>query len=167
MRCEQVERVLSSSMDDPLSPPLPDAVRAHAEACPRCRAFDRASWTIRKAARLEVAPPVPDLAPAIMERIAAEGARSPMHGPLRPRRRRIPGALGLTGAHPLRRVIALGLAAGVVAGFVLTGGLLPNSSPGTAALASEIPQRLVAAAEGLRGYRATFDVVERDWAHAV
>jgi hypothetical protein len=62
--------------------------------------------------------------------------------------------------------VAVGLAAGVLVGFVVSGGL-PRSGEETTALAAQIPQRLVAAAEGLRGYRATFDVVERHWAPAV
>jgi hypothetical protein len=174
MKCEQVERVLSSSMDDPVAPPMPEAVQAHAESCPRCRAFARGAWRIRKVARFETALPVPDLAPAILERIAAEAApgaellpgsrRSPRRRPLHRAVRRVVAGHP---AHPLRRVVAAGIAAGLLAGFVLTGGLLPRRGSDTSALASEIPQHLVAAAENLRGYRATFDVLERHWAPAV
>jgi Putative zinc-finger len=168
MRCDQVERLLSSAMDEPLARPLPEAVRAHAETCTRCRAFEQGAWRIRKTTRLQVAPPVPDLAPAIMERIAAEGARGRA---VRRGRRRLRRELGTWGLavreHPLRRALALGLAAGVLIGFVLSDGLSPPSGPGTAALAAEIPDRLVAAAQGLRGYVATYDIVERNWAPAV
>ena len=169
MRCEHVQQLVSAGMDDLVARSLPDEVRDHARSCPACRAFATGAWRIRRASRLELAPAVPDLAPAIMERIAAEGAR--------PARRRaasllsvpqVRGRAHLRRVRPLRRAVALGLAAGLVAGFVLTGGgILLRRTPGDAALAAEIPRHLVAAAEGLRGYRATFDVVERHWAAAV
>ena len=167
MRCDQVERALSASMDEPLGRPVPPSVRAHADTCPRCRAFESSSWRIRKTVRFEAAPPVPDLAPAIMEGITAERART-LGRPLRTRaRRRLVSAWRPDRSQSsLRRVVAVGLAAGVLVGFLVTGGL-PRSGQETAALAAQIPQRLVAAAVGLRGYRATFDVVERHWAPAV
>jgi hypothetical protein len=105
-----------------------------------------------------------------MERIASEQAapagtrriRVPLTG-------RPPSPGRLLGAdRPVRRLVALGIAAGLVVGFVLTGGgVLLRRSPSTAALAAEIPGRLVAAAESLEGYRATFDIVERHWTPAV
>jgi hypothetical protein len=55
----------------------------------------------------------------------------------------------------------------VVAGFLVTAGVRGPSTVPAPALASEIPHRLVAAAVALRGYRATFDVTERNWAPAV
>jgi putative zinc finger protein len=170
MRCEHVQRLVSAAMDDPLARPLADEIRAHAGTCAACRAFAEGAWRIRKASRFEVAPAVPDLAPAIMERIAAKQA-----APSRARALRLPGigrmpsrAPRIGAARPLRRAIALGVAAGLVAGFVLTGGgVLLRRTSGSAALAEEIPRRLVAAAQSLEGYRATFDIVERHWAAAV
>jgi hypothetical protein len=51
---------------------------------------------------------------------------------------------------------------------MLTGsGLILPTRVGTEALASEIPRRLVRAAVELHGYRATFDIQERDWTRAV
>ena len=165
MRCDHVKRLVSVAMDDPLARPLPDDVAGHATSCPSCRAFADGAWRIRKASRLEPAPAVPDLAPAIMERIAAEQALRTRPG-LSLGRTRSGRAVGP--ARPLRRAVALGLAAGVLVGFVLTGGgILLRRNAGSSALASQIPSRLVAAAEGLRGYRATFDIVERDFAPAV
>src|SRR5207249_3361676 len=56
----------------------------------------------------------------------------------------------------------------IVVGFVLaTGALIPNGGPGSEALASSIPQRLVNAAVDLRGYHATFSVTERNWTRRV
>jgi hypothetical protein len=57
--------------------------------------------------------------------------------------------------------------AGFAAGAILTGGLLPGGGSNTSALASSIPRRLVAAAQGLQGYRATFDITELHWTRAV
>src|SRR5438132_4963510 len=168
MRCEHVQRLHSAKMDDPAARPLSEEVRSHAASCPACRAFVEGAWRIRKSSRLEVAPPVPDLARAIRERIALEAGRTGGATLDLPRTRllRRRGRLGPT--RSLRRAVALGLAAGLLVGFVLTGGgILLRRSPGTAALAAEIPGRLVAAAKGLHGYRATFDIVERHWAPAV
>src|SRR5205823_5505535 len=61
----------------------------------------------------------------------------------------------------------LAAAIGLLAGFLVTSGIRSPSEPGNRALAEEIPHRLVAAAIGLEGYQATFDVTERDWARAV
>src|SRR5919197_2365693 len=120
MRCDQVQRLLSASMDDPLARPISASVREHAQSCPRCRAFEHAAWRVRKAVRFEAAPPVPDLAPAIMDRLTAEQA----HTSDRPLRSRASAraAGGWRRSRPpssLRRIVAVGLAAGVLVGFVI------------------------------------------------
>jgi hypothetical protein len=169
VRCEHVERLVSVAMDDPIARPLPEAEADHARTCPSCRAFAEGAWRIRKAARLAPAPGVPDLAPAIIGRVATEeaGRTRPRPAPRLGLRPRGPGR-SIGTARPLRRAVALGLAAGLLIGFVLTGGgILLRRTPASSALAAQIPDRLVGAAEGLRGYRATFDIVERDFAPAV
>jgi hypothetical protein len=110
--------------------------------------------------RLAPAPEVPDLVPAIMARVrearlaGAPGGRAPLR-PARHRRAR------------MVRAIAAALVVGVVAGFAITrSGLLPVRGP-QPALAASVPGALVRAATDLRGYRATFDVTERDWSPRV
>ncbi|HYT30402.1 MAG TPA: hypothetical protein VEN82_06460, partial [Actinomycetota bacterium] len=98
MRCDRAESALSVLMDEP--GPAPHGLEEHVRGCLRCRAFEARAWRIREAVRLELAPPVPDLVPAIMDR-AREGA--PGGG----RARRPSGT---------RRAVALALAAGLVTG---------------------------------------------------
>src|SRR5262249_50486654 len=67
-----------------------------------------------------------------------------------------------------RRVVGVGLAAGLVTGAVMTGGgFVSVHETNTAALADVIPARLTGVAATLEGYRATFDVTELDWTRAV
>jgi len=165
MRCEQAQRLLSEAMDEPAAA-APVQAEAHAGACPRCAAFVQGARRIRRSVRFELAPAVPDLAPAIMERIAAGQADT---GGLRSPAARLPAWVRRgAGSYSGRRAVAAGLAAGLVAGFVVTGGgLVGTRKNGTAALAAEIPQKLVRAAEAISGYRATFRILERNWAPSV
>jgi hypothetical protein len=158
MRCEQAELAISVAMDEPSAQPSGD-VDEHVRGCARCRAFGRGAWRLRESARFEVAPPVPDLVPAIMARVRADAPVVRSFGP-RPARPRQTG--------PARRLAVGALVAGLVVGFVLTsGGLIPRGSPSNQALATDIPHRLVGAAVSLDGYSATFDVTERHWTKAV
>jgi hypothetical protein len=158
VRCEEAELAISVAMDS--TDPRPEDVTKHAKGCPRCRGFEDAAVRLRKTVRLAAAPSVPDLAPAILDRLRE-----------RPQRHRTtaaaPGAK--LGDRPwrLRRAVAAGLVAGLVLGFGVTrSGLLPGQGT-TAALAAEVPRELVRAAVELRGYRATFDIIERNWTRQV
>jgi hypothetical protein len=159
VRCDAAQGLVSSAMDERF--PVDPETERHVETCRACSRFAAGAWRIRDAARFEVAPPVPDMVPAIMERVReGEADRilgwgpqpNPFLGWLRRRRATIAAA-----------------AAGVILGVVLTsGGLIPiESRVNTAALASEIPRDLIRAASGLDGYQATFDIVESNWAKAV
>lgn len=151
MKCEAVQAVLSEAMDGPAG--AEGEAAEHAASCWRCRSFRRGAWRVRELVRFEVAPTVPDLAPAIMAAVREESAG----GGSRPLR--APGAT---------RAVALALAAGLVVGFALTGGgLVSVRRANPSALASEIPHRLLGAASALSGYRATFDIVELNWTQAV
>ena len=161
MRCEAAQLAISAEMDEHTR--AGDAVRTHVEACPRCSAFSRGAWRLRETARFEVAPPVPDLVPAIMAKVRNEAAPEVLRRP--PRR---PGYERRLGRARPGRAAALAVAAGFVIGFVLTaGGLVPKGGPSSAALAQEIPRRLVEASSTLQGYRARFDITELHWAPAV
>jgi hypothetical protein len=156
MRCETAQRALSESMDERFV--LPARVEAHAATCSTCARFASAAWRVRTAVRFEVAPSVPDLAPAIMAAVREETTRE-----------RLPSRPPLKGSWLARHRAALAAAtAGFVVGAFLTaGGLFPASRENSEALAMDIPRRLVAAAEGLEGYRATFDIAELHWTRAV
>src|SRR5712691_10104897 len=151
---------------------LPAAVERHVQGGPACSDFRGGAWRIREAARFEPAPPVPNLVPAIMARVREEAYLPAEAAELRRSSRSIrtkPRPAG-TGAHGMRARTAMGLAlaAGLVVGFVLTaGGLVQPRRTNTAALAQEIPHRLVGAAVNLDGYRATFDITELHWTRAV
>src|SRR6266540_2493791 len=128
-------------------------VEDHRRTCPICAQFEAGAWRIREAARFEVAPPVPDMVPAIMAKVRDEEADR---------------LLGWVSWLIERRAAVVGAATGVILGLVLTsGGLVPIGRVNTVALASEIPHELVRAASGLEGYQATFDVAESNWTKAV
>jgi hypothetical protein len=61
----------------------------------------------------------------------------------------------------------MALVVGFGAGAILGGGVIPRRAGLDEALAAEVPHRLVGAAQELRGYRATFDIVERNWTPTV
>ncbi len=167
MRCETARTAMSEAMDDlrAVSPTITD----HVSGCAGCRDFLQGARRIRELTRVEVAPVVPDLVPAIMARVEAEagagrGWRSRRRAARRPRLHRPRHR----GDPRTRRVVGVGLAAGLVTGAVLTGGgLVSVHETNTAALADVIPARLTGAAATLEGYRATFDVTELDWTRAV
>src|SRR4029077_19614608 len=121
MRCETARTAMSEAMDDlrAVSPSVTD----HVSGCADCRDFLQGVRRIRELTRFEVAPDVPDLAPAIMRRVEAEADARP--GWLSRRRAvRRPGIRG-SGRRVdprTRRVVGVGLAAGLVTGAVLTGG---------------------------------------------
>jgi hypothetical protein len=167
MRCETARTAMSEAMDDLRA--VAPSVTDHVSSCAECRDFLHGVRRIRELTRFEIASDVPDLAPAIMARVEKEaearrGRRSRRRAVRRPRlhgpRRR--------GDPRTRRVVGVGLAAGLVTGAVLTGGgLVSVNQTNTAALADVIPARLNGVASTLEGYRATFDITELDWTRAV
>jgi hypothetical protein len=159
VRCDTAQEAISAAMDE-RAPVDPDTER-HLDTCPRCTRFATGAWRIREAARFELAPPVPDVVPAIMARIREQEADRLLGWGPRP-------SPVVAWVRQWRAPIATA-AAGLILGIVLTsGGLVPiRSTQNTAALASEIPRQLVQAAAGLRGYQATFDITESNWTKAV
>ncbi|MFL5797974.1 MAG: hypothetical protein ACJ77A_08580 [Actinomycetota bacterium] len=157
MRCDVAERALSAAMDD-VAERVPDDVAAHAAGCPRCSEFSERARRLRNTVRFEVAAPVPDLVPAIMSRVEAEAGRE---------RAGAPRGAGRGPGTGWRRAVGVAAAIGLVAGYLVTSGIRGPQVRGGRALAQEIPHRLVGAAVSLDGYRATFDVTERNWARAV
>lgn len=163
--CGVVSLALSEEME---RVPLSEDAERHARTCPRCGSFRTRAWRIRELTRLDLAPDVPDLVSAIMERVAAERrpvGRKPIVLP--------PGPAPSTAPRSHRRAgwvrpAAVAAVVGLVAGFVLTAGVLgPDHGTEPAALAATIPRELRRAAAALRGYTATFDLTELHWTRAV
>jgi hypothetical protein len=161
VRCETAQRALSDVMDE--GDRAPQEVEGHVHGCPHCTNFDRGAWRLRELTRFQVAPEVPDLTAAIMERVRQETPTRRLFtaGYLPPTRRRGWIESGLV------RAAVVALIVGFVAGAVVVRGTAPTKNAVPVALASEIPGRLVGAAEELRGYRATFDVTELHWTGSV
>jgi len=152
------------------------SVTEHVSGCPACREFLHGVRRIRELVRFEISPSMPDLSPAIMQKVRAHAAAEAGRRGWVARRRRTgladrrPGlaSVGRRSDPRTRRVAGAGLAAGLVVGAVLTGGrLISVRQTNTAALADVIPRRLASAAIDLQGYRATFDITELHWTAAV
>jgi hypothetical protein len=159
VRCDAAQAVVSSAMDERF--PVDPETERHVESCRACSRFAAGAWRIRDAARFELAPPVPDLVPAIMGRVREQEADRILGWGPQPN--------PLLGWLNRRKATIAAAAAGVILGVVLTsGGLVPiQTKVNTAALASEIPGELIRAASELDGYQATFDIVESDWTKVV
>jgi hypothetical protein len=159
VRCDTAQGALSESMDTIV--PVPPEVEAHRSSCPVCTRFEEGAARIREMTRFEaLAPPVPDVASAVMQRVREYEADRMLGWIPEP--------------HPLRRRLTrqrfalAALVTGLIIGIVLTsGGVIPVGTVRPEASAEEIPRRLVRAAKELVGYRATFQVTERNWTKEV
>jgi len=149
------------------SRPAPE-VTEHIRGCRACGRFEAGAWRLREISRFAVAPEVPDLTERIMNRVRAEAAPARRPPAWIPRvlgpRRAFPGRWI---ASPTGRAAAVALVIGFAAGATLARSTVAPRQTFSPALAREIPGRLIGAAERLRGYRATFDISERDWTPAV
>ncbi len=169
MRCEAAQRALSRAMDG--DGPLDRGVAVHVEGCSACAGFRDGALRVRQAVRLAPAPEVPDRTRSIMAAVGLLEPDAPLElgGRFGPERdagtERRPRAARRGG--PLIRALAAALAAGLVLGFAVTRTDLILGRGPAPALAAEVPRGLLRTAMALRGYRATFDVVERNFARAV
>lgn len=141
--CHDIRPDLSAFIDGELRPERRGEVESHLETCTSCRREEASLRAVRRLIRVQPVEDVPDLAPAIMARVAARKARD--HEPWRER----------------FRVAAVAAAA---AALLVWGVSLPfHSSPSDIAAASEITEGVRAAARQLDSYRATYSIVERGW----
>lgn len=145
MRCEAVELELSARLDGERDRSLDDAVAEHLETCPSCRAFEAGAQRVRVMTRVRAATPVPDLVPRIMEAVGA------------------PTRIPVARAKRAWLHYAAAFAAGVLVASVLLGGLPGFRRGPSPALATEIPDDIAAATTQVTSYRATFDIVERNF----
>ena len=66
MQCAQIREAVSARLDGE-APGVDDTtLYQHLGGCPDCRAFARDAEDLRRAVRLEPAPPIPDLAPTVL-----------------------------------------------------------------------------------------------------
>lgn len=156
MNCDRARRALSERMDgERLSHHAAHALEQHLATCAACRAFQAGAYRLRERARIGLAPAVPDLVEPIMAAVRAGGR--PATARVRPLRApRVPG--------PLLPRIAPAVAAAVVGLLV---GSLAVGGPWNAertATAVDVTEGVARAAAGLRAYRASFQIRERDFA---
>ena len=71
MRCLSEEQLLSS-LDGGISPNELEAIEAHLAGCAGCRAFAHDADDLHRRVRLEPAPVIPDLAPAVLAAIGRD-----------------------------------------------------------------------------------------------
>jgi anti-sigma factor RsiW len=142
--CDTAHRELSVRLDQP-DPERDAALEIHLKSCAACRRYEDRLRSVRRALRVGPAEDVPNLVPAIMDRVRDEG--------LTVRRR-----------DEHRSFLRTAIAAAAVAALVLGGVVAPwrdNSS--SVARADEIVTRVQDAARSLDSYAATYRVVERGW----
>src|SRR3989442_6164725 len=141
---------------------LSTEVEDHRRTCPICAQSDAGAWRIREVAGFEVAPPVPDMVPAIMAKVRDEEADrllgwGPPASPVR----------GWLSWLIDRRAAVVGAATGVILGLVLTsGGPVPIGRGKPEALASEIPPDPLPAPPRLEGFQPTFAIAESNCTNA-
>lgn len=145
--CSVVELELSARLDGEVDAETDAWLSSHLEGCERCRRYEADLRRIKRNIALQAAPPVRDVAPAVMARVSRETARA--------RKER-------------RSVIRTGVAAAVITTLVLSGAMLPfRSGRENAAVASEITRAVQGAAAEITSYHARFEITERGWNDAV
>lgn len=156
MTCEQAQSRLSAAFDGELPAAEAECAAVHASGCQRCTAFSTQLPTLRRALRYEVVEHVPDVAPAVLARIAEQRRARPWQD------WRSTRALLLrpTNAGWQPASVAAAFVAAVVAGALFVG---VNPRQPVTVTAATLPERIVAAQTRLRTLSATVTVVERGW----
>lgn len=141
--CDTIQPELSAYIDDELTSDHKQVVEQHLDSCAGCRAEEISLRAVRKLVRVQAVEQVPDLTPAIMARVEEQKFQV-----LTPWRERF-------------RVASVSAAA---AALVVLGASLPFGTDAVdVANATEITDRVRAAARALGAYEATFSIVERGW----
>ena len=139
--CRDYRALLSQRLDGELDRAAAPALEEHLVACEACSAYASGLHELRRTLRLvPIEGSTPDVAPAV---IAALREEEPNPWPVR---------------------IRLASLAGIAAAMLILATSLPvlERRPQVAG-AAEISRRVLAAAQKLQTYRATFEVVERGW----
>jgi hypothetical protein len=145
MRCEDVRRLISDRLDEPLVPAREAEVEDHLEGCAECRSFDVDVHRLR--GLLAVAPaPMPDVTDRVLASLhresAAGGARPGSAAPVR-RRGWVPVAAAFAGA--------------ALVGALLVGGA---DRDGTDVASADLVERLDEAQTSIRALSAELSIVE-------
>lgn len=145
MRCETAELELSARLDGAADRALDAELESHLATCERCRAFSAGTDDLRRAVRMEPVGPVPDLVPRIVDALERERPRT-----ITRRRARL-------------RAATVFLAGAAASAVVLGGfpGLRPGLPPALAK--RDIPRLVTEASMDVDSYRATLDIVERNF----
>lgn len=141
--CGALRVDISARLDDELDDRRAREVEEHLASCEECRAYEKQLRRVRRALRVHSAEEVPNLTQSIMAKVQTERV----------------GAARRREWHAGARIAAV---AAVVAALVVLTTSVPftDDQPGSAD-ASEIVQKVRAAAEELTSFRATFSIVER------
>jgi outer membrane lipoprotein-sorting protein len=159
LTCAQARVELSARLDGEVDAATSAALDEHLLSCASCRKHEQELQATRRAVRLQPTQPVPDLTEKIMAAVAAE----PRRGGLRTRLTARLGAPMSRRELWTERVRVAALAAAAAA-ILLIGVTAPwVDRPADIASASEIAQRVRAAARSLSTYHATFSIEERGW----
>ncbi len=144
--CELVQIDISALSDGEETTLDAVTIEEHLATCAACRSFEGSLQILARSIRLQSAKPVPDLTAEILGRV---GTRT-----IEPQK---------SGLHHLRTALVSAAATIVLLwGSTWIGGPPPNRAE-----AASIAREIRAAARGLEGYSATFDVVERNWSSEV
>lgn len=149
MSCQEARPELSAWIDGEVDEVTARTVGAHLESCPDCSRQESRLRTIRRTLRLQSAEPVPDLTAAILARLHREAA-----------------------AQTRRREWVTFFRVAAVAALVaalITAELSPPWSihPLQSAKAAQIVKEVRSAAQEVRGYRASYRIVEHGWSSRV
>lgn len=77
MDCTTAREALSARLDGELSPVMEAALDTHLDGCGACTALAAELTRATRRARLQPAPHIPDLAPAVVARVGARTSRAP------------------------------------------------------------------------------------------
>ena len=142
--CESVRVDLSARMDGEVGDARSRELDAHLEGCADCRSYEASLRQVKRAIRLQPAHEVPDLAPRIMEAIAAD---APSARPI-----------------PLWRTrLRIALVAAAIGALVMAGAAIPFRDSPVDTATADIAHEIHAAARELTGYHARYEMTERGW----
>ena len=155
MRCDDARLGLSVRADGERPEPATDAVLdVHVADCPGCRHFAGTVHDVRALLRFEAVDRVPDVASAVLARLAAETpdrmARATRSDPTRP------GAP----ARPPRPRVAVAAAVAAVAGLVGGATFVGLGSDPPAPAAADVPDRVVAGQADVATVEGSYTITE-------